>query len=257
MTLGEIATKARSLVNANSTTYTDANLLIDINLWYQKAATMILEAQDEADFDDARNTDYPIKTTALVANQRDYAIAVSEKMLKFKRLDVTYDGVNWYKAEPIDSGQFMTGLGPSSATAMESTIDGRFSKTNPRYDIKYGSIFLYPRASTADVTAGATMQAEWYRQVTPFTSAELTAGTVVPGFDDPFHPIIPYGCAFEFAQSRQLPQVKSIFPMLQDYEARLKQAYSNKQKDRQFVIGAGLPSYSSRGNSQWFYRNIR
>lgn len=253
MTLGEITTKARGLVNATSGTYSDANLLIDINIWYQKVVTMILESQDEANFDDGRNTDYPILTTALVANQRDYSIPVTEKMLKLDRLDVTYDGVNWYKATPIDEGEMNFGQGPSSATTQEATIDGYFDKRFPKYDIKYNSFFIYPRASTTDVSNGATMQAQWSRQVTPFTSGELTTGTVIPGFDDPFHPILSYGPAFEFAESRNLPQAKNISGMLQDYEARMRIHYSNKQKDRQFVMRPALPSYRSRGHNDWRY----
>jgi hypothetical protein len=59
MTLGQIATKARLLTNTDTSQYTDANLLVDINLWLQKlVATMIYESQDESDFDDARRTTY-------------------------------------------------------------------------------------------------------------------------------------------------------------------------------------------------------
>lgn len=253
MTLGDIAKKARSLVNANITNYSDADLLIDINLWMQKVATMILESQDEMDFDDMRNTTYPIKNIALVAGQRDYPIPVTEKMLKFKRLDVTYDGTNFYKAEPIDSSEIDYGIGKSTSTTQEANLDALFPKNRPRYDIKYGSIFIYPRAVASEVSAGALMNAEWYRQITPFTSADYTSvitdSTVVPGFDDPFHPILSYGPAFEFALSRGKPEAKSIQAMLQDYEIRLKQAYSSKEKDRQFVIGANLPNYGSKGRN--------
>ena len=253
MTLGDIAKKARSLSNTTITDYSDADLLIDINLWMQKVATMILEGQDEADFDDARNTDYPIKHTTL-STKRDYAIGVGEKMLKFKRLDVTYDGVNWYKADPIDSEEIPAGLGLSTSTTQESKIDELFTQNHPRYDLKYGSIFLYPKPTATDVANGAMMQAEWYRQIVPFTAADYTSvitdSTVVPGFDDPFHPILAYGPAFEISASRNLPQAKNLQGVLMDYEARLKQAYSNKQRDRQYMIGSDIPDYGSRGRGR-------
>lgn len=260
MTLGDIAIKARNLVNTNTTNYSDALLLIDINIWYQKVATMILESQDDADFDDARNTTYPRKDIALVAGQRDYPIPVAEKMLKLKRVDISYDGVNFYKAEPIDISQIDYGIGKSTSTVQENNLDNLFPKTSPRYDIKAGSLFIYPRASTADVAAGATMVAEWSRQVTPFVTADytsvLTDSTVVPGFDDPFHPILAYGPAFEWAQSRNLPQAKALQADLIDYEVRLKQAYSNKNRDRVYFVGANLPNYGSRGRNWSVTGNI-
>jgi len=253
LTLGDIAKKARSLSNTTITNYSDADLLIDINIWYQKVVTMILESQDEADFDDMRNTTYPIKNIALVAGQRDYPIPVTEKMLKLKRLDVTYDGVNFYKAEPIDSAEIDYGIGKLTSTTQESNLDALFPKTRPRYDIKYGSIFIYPRATASEVSAGALMNAEWSRQVTPFTTSDyttvLTDSTVVPGFDDPFHPILAYGPASERSINLTLPQLAILEKKTAEYEMRIKQAYSNKQQDRQYAIGANLPNYSAKGRN--------
>jgi hypothetical protein len=255
LTLGEIATKARHLANANISNYPDANLLIDINLWYQKVVTMILESQDDDDFDDKRNTTYPIKSIALVAGQRDYPIPVAEKMLKLKRIDISYDGVNFYRAIPIDDGEMQSGMGRSIDSTQESTLDNLFPKTAPRYDTKYNSIFIYPRADNSDVSNGAVMRAEWSRQVTPFTTADYTSvitdSTVVPGFDDPFHPILAYGPAFEYTEAFNKPQAGNIKAMLADYEARLKQSYSNKDRDRQYVIGGAIPSYGAKGNNYW------
>jgi len=121
MTLGDINTKVLALVHTNSNTYIDANMVIDINIWYQKIVSMILESQDYTDFDDNRDTNYPIATRALVASQRDYAFGTALWTLagkeggagtatqtllplKIKRLDVTYDGVNYFRATPFDDG---------------------------------------------------------------------------------------------------------------------------------------------------------
>lgn len=206
---------------------------------------MILESQDEGDWDDTRIGDYPTGTIPLTTN-RDYAISTSEKILKIKDLNISYDGATYYKATPIDSGEFYFGQGPASATTNESTIDSNFSRSAPGYDYKYGSIFLYPRATATDVSAGGLMFLEWSRQVQEFTLADLTTGTAVPGFDDPFHPILAYGPAFEFASAHSLPNTKTLFTMLQDYETRLKQAYGNKQRDRQIALRPSLPYYGTR-----------
>jgi hypothetical protein len=231
MTLGDLAIKARSLVNADTTSWTDAQLLIDFNIWYQKIVSMILESVDESDFDDARNTTYPIKTTSLGANQRDYSIPVSEKVLKIKRVDVTYDGTNWYRASPIDDGEIQQDMG-----ANQAVTDNNFIQTNPRYDVKYNSIFLYP----APVSTTGSIRIEWTRNITPFTTADyttvLTDSTVVPGFDDPFHPMLAYGPSLDYAISKQLPQLGELQPAMVDWETRLRQHYSRKELDRVFMF---------------------
>jgi hypothetical protein len=234
MTLADIASTVRFLTNSDSTSYTDAQLLINLNTWYQKIVTMIFESQDESDFDDARNTDYPIETTPMVASQRDYSIPVSNAVLKIKRVDLTYDGTNYYRAYPIDDGSVSTDMGANLANT-----DQDFVKQNPRYDVKYNSVFIYPAPTAADVSAGGSIRIEWERNVTPFTSAELTAGTVVPGFDAPFHPMLVQGAAYDYAFARQLPQLQQLQASLVDWEARLRQHYSHKVIDRTLQMKSG------------------
>ena len=237
-TIATIATKARGLVETDSTSYPDAELAIDLNVWYHKIATMILDSQDESDFDDPNHGDYPNLTFALVTAQRDYTIAVAEKVLKIKRLDVTYDGVNYYRAEPIDTGDMEGGLGNDTVT------DSRFSKTSPRYDYSYGSLFLYPRASAADVTAGAQGIVEWQRQIKDITSSDISTGTMVPGIDDPWHAMLAYGAAFEYALKHGHEKKDDFAAMLVDFEARLKSHYSRKQLDRRYQFSAENIDYN-------------
>lgn len=240
MTLSEINTKISQITGATATTdgYPTATRLIDINSWQHKVvSTMIYGSQDESDFDDQRNTTYPEKTTPLVAGQRDYSIPVSEKVVAIKRVDVSWDGgTTWYRAEPIDSNEIPYGIGRNSDTAAQNTLDGNFEKTSPKYDTKANAIFLYPRPTQADEDAGALVRVQWQREITEFTSAELTTGTVVPGFDSAFHPMLYLGPSLEYCMANNLPQTKNIASMLQDLEARLVRVYGSKQKDRDYQI---------------------
>lgn len=247
MTLSEINTKITQLTGADTTSngYPTANRLIDINSWYHKvASTMIYGAQDESDFDDQRNTTYPMKTVPLVGLQRDYSIPVSEKVVAIKRCDVSWDGgATWYRAEPIDSAEISDGVGRLSDTAAENTLDSNFDKTKPRYDSKYNAVFLYPRPTAQDETNGAIMKLEWQREVTPFTSSELTTGTEIPGFDTAFHPMLAYGPAFEYCIINNPALSKSLYAVLQDYEMRLQKIYGLKQRDRELAFLPDLPNY--------------
>lgn len=247
MNIGDIATKARALVNTDSVQYTDANLLIDLNKWYQEIGSIILEAQDDVDFDDLNNTTYPIYTTPLTTN-RDISIPASLNLLALKRVDISYDGTNYYRAVAVDNASEQRGMGPLTGdVTMDTQIDSRYVKTSPRFDYKFNGLFLYPKASAADVTAGAQALIEFYRSVCPLTltgsdtpagtgklyvgASTLAAGTAIPGFETPFHPFLAYGAAYEYAITMNLPQMKAIGNELQKYEQRIRTYYGNKNKD--------------------------
>lgn len=247
MTLGDVANKARALTHSDTSSYTAANLLIDINIWYQKVVSMIFESQDDTDFDDQRNTNYPIVTTAMVALQRDYTMPVSDQVLKIKRVDVTYDGTTWFRATPFDDGVPQWGMGNPT------NEDTNMIKQAPQYDIKYNSLFIYPLAQASDVSSGATIRVEWERNITPFTAADYSVdpndSTVILGFDAPFHPIVAYGAAYEFANANNLPQLANIKTDLFDWEARIRQAYGRKELDTQLALRPGYDSYGDYGST--------
>ncbi len=247
MTLGNIANKARALTHSDTSAYTASNLLIDINIWYEKVVSMIFESQDDTDFDDSRNTNYPIVTTSMVAGQRDYSIPVSENVLKIKRVDITYDGVNYFRAKPFDNGAVFWGMGNAT------NEDANMIKAAPLYDIQYNSLFIYPLATAADVSAGATIRVEWERDIVVFTTGDYTTdpndSTVIPGIDVHFHPMIAYGAAYEFANANNLPQLGNIKQDLQDWENRLRTAYGRKNLDTVLSLQAAYDSYGDYGST--------
>lgn len=200
-----------------------------MNTWYHKVITMILMAQDEWDYDDCNHADFPILTTSLVASQQDYSIPLSEKVLQVKRVEITYDGSKWYKAEPFDINE--RGLATDTTSISED-----FDQTKPYYDIQYGSLFLYPIPSAA-VTNGLKI---WVtREVDEFTTADTTQE---PGIDEAFHPMISKGASFEYASVYGLDNKNDIWTVLQDYEARLKTHYGSKEKDRQYSFKSAYQS---------------
>lgn len=254
MTLGDIWLKTSVLTHTNgingsapNTTYPDTVMLIDINTWYQKIVSMIFESQDDSNFDDNRNSNYPIVTTPLVAGQRDYPIPVTEEVLKIKRVDVSYDGVNYYRARQMDSGMPDWGMGNTT------TEDENFIYNAPYYSIKYNSIFLYPMLLTA--TSGATLRIEWERAVIPFSKTNdysgttMSASTTVPGIDLPWHPMLAYGAAYEFANANNLPQLENIKNDLQDWEARLRIAYGHKALDEMLYLKPAYDAYGDYGGT--------
>lgn len=204
------------------------------NAWFHKVVTMILKAQDEWDFDDKNLTDYPVATTPMTT-ARDIVFPASLKILKIKRVDISYDGSTYNRATPIDSEEIANGLGN------DTTVDGLFSKTSPKYDPRSNSIWVYPRASQAEVDAGATARVEFAREGDEFTTSDTAQE---PGFDEPFHRMIPLGMSFDWAMVKGLPQKNDIFAMLQDYEIRLKDYYGKKVDDRQASLKGAYVNYN-------------
>lgn len=234
MTLGDINSRISFLTNASVTDYTYKDRTINVNKWQQQVFDWILQSQDEWDIDDKNNSDFGIATTSLVANQQDYPLPTG--IIKVKRLEISYDGTNWYKATPFDTGERSEPLDSTSLTA-------DFSTSKPYYDIFQNSIFLYP-TPTANSSAGLKI---WYdRAFTDFTwtseaSNELLTGTKTPGFDSMFHDILALGAAHEFKYHRL--KDNSLLNEIMMMKNDLTLHYSNKQKDRQFVMKSSYVNY--------------
>lgn len=266
MNLGDIANKARTLTHSDTTSYPDATLLIDINLTYQKIVSMILESQDDSNFDDNRNTNYPIATRALIPNQRDYSFNTASWTLqgqegasglasqvllplKIKRLDLCYDGSNYYRGTEFDEGMPDWGFGNLI------NEDSNFIQQAPYYGFQYNSVFIYPMLAATQTSAALRLVLD--RAVIPFSQssdyASLTSGmmasTSVPGIDLPWHPMLALGAAYEFANANNLPQLQTWQQQLTDWEARVRIAYGHKDKDVLLYMKPAYDAYGDYGST--------
>ena len=249
-TLSDINQKISNLTTTDTVQYLNSDRLIDINLWQQKIVGMIMDSEDESYFDDARFVAYPKITVPLTVN-RDYSIGqtISEptgsltySCLKVKSVSVSYDGVKYYRATPMDLAETNLPENPAGATQADTSLDAYFSKTAPKYSFKNNALMIYPKAAQADVDAGGKIIMELERGAADFTLTDLTTGTPIPGFDVTFHMMLAYGPAYEYCQSKGMPQAKSIYGELQVYEDRLRKQYSSKQLDRHYSLQADYQS---------------
>lgn len=186
-----------------------------INNWNHKATTMILMANDTWDYDDSNQTNLPILTTSLVANQQDYQLP--SRTLRIKRAEITYDGTNWKKLTALDARQ------PSDAVTSSS---GNYSQDEPYYDLQANSLFLFPTPAS-NVSSGLKL---WVaREPDEFTTADTTQE---PGFDEPFHRILSLGASLDWAIVKKLPNTDWLASQVKDYEERLRKFYGTKQQDK-------------------------
>lgn len=194
-----------------------------LNRAFQKVVSTILTSQDDWDFDDVNNTDYAVATTDLVAGQRDYSFPASLKLLKIKRVDVSYNG-HFYKATPIDSSALGFGLGNDTDT------DGNFNASEPCYDAKANAVWIYP-LPPANVTAG--LRVEFTREPNEFATSDTTKE---PGIDEPFHPMLSIHALYEWAVANDLSRADRLMATYLEYEARLKAHYGSKQQDEPYIL---------------------
>lgn len=205
-----------------------------INETLYDVVVAIMRSQDEFDWDDSNYADYPIGTAALVANQRDYTLPASLNFLTIKRLDVTYDGTNWYRATPIDSSQFEFGVGSAD------TEDSYFSRTEPRYDAKANGFWLYPRASASDVASGAQFRLEYTREFDEFVYTDTTQE---PGIDRPFHDLLAVGASLKWAVAKDMQKALNLKALWDQGLASLMDYYNKRNKDAQLLMDPQIPNY--------------
>jgi len=231
MTLADIQNHYYWLTGTDATSFSAANQLISINKWVHKIVGMILESQDDMEWDDDNRTDFGVLDVALVAAQRDYSLPVSDDVLKVRRVDITYDGSNYYRA------QWFSGTNEPEGLGTDATVDARHSKASPFVRFKGRGFWVYPRANAADVTAGAKIRIEVDRAHQAFTSGDLTTGTKLPGFDEPFHDLVAMGVALDWLLTNgpddKLQRVKGE---LIEGENRLRRHYGSRNLDRQNVM---------------------
>lgn len=251
MNISDIQTEARALVDATSTSYADALLLIRVNTAMQKVADVILGADGRWDWDDSNNTDFPEGTTTLVSAQADYGIDVS--YLKILGVSIKNQSGIWRKLLPFDAAQDLTNsttpLTFLPLTNFGPTMDrAEFLKTPgaPQfYDVHGNSIILYPAPDngiSVTLTAGLKIYAQRTAQL--FTSAEVSTGTKVPGFAALYHHIVAYIAALPYALSykpERVPMIQAeILRVMGDPDkgitGALARFYSKRDKDERTIM---------------------
>ncbi len=225
MNILDITVESRALVEATSTTYTDALLLIRINSALEDVAAKILEADGRWDWDDSTRSDFPTGLATLVASQQDYTLDTTY----IRILGVSIKDVNglWRELAPIDQADISGDRAEFMKTA----------GTPLYYDVTGPSIVLYP-APDAGVTVTLASGLKVYAQRTAalFTSAEVSTGTKVAGFASPFHPLLSYKAALPYGQAYKPERVPFLQGEIMRMEKGLKDFYSHRDKDERQIM---------------------
>jgi hypothetical protein len=212
----------RFLTNTNTTTYSNADLDAALNTYYHQFTNDILESMDDWDFQGE------VATASLVASQQEYIFPTD--LLKIKRVEVSYDGTNWYVAKPFDISERSEPLDTTSVAT-------DFSTTDPYYDAHDISLFLYPIPSS-NVSGGLKI---WYEK----EATELTAVTNEPVFAEAYHKGLAYGAAKDYFEkymevAGNANKAVQMEKNLEVVRQRMKDFYARRNQDRDYVM---LPAF--------------
>ena len=224
MTIADIVTKSRKLVDADSTSYTDALLLIDINSAYEEIAAKILGYDGRWQWDDTNYTDFPEGRADLVAGQKDYSFDTTH--LKIERVSVLDANGDERYLTPLDRRDLSLPWNEYFPT------DG----TPEFYDKEGISVILGPGPAAGSVTLTNGLKVYFRRTADVFTAAQVTTGTKVPGFASPFHKLICYKAILDYAMSYKKDRVAGIMAMIKTLEDAMEDFYTKRDKDENDVI---------------------
>ena len=174
-TLAQLETDIRFRTNLSSTDLAAADVDPVINKYYKDLVTVATSANDDLF--------YEMSTAATVVNQREYALP--SDFLRFKKLEVTYDGIQWRVVEELDLTQLNISVNATTGT----TTDSNFSIQLPYYDLEENSLFLYPMP--ASTTGGA--QSPGLRLHYIKRAADLSASGDIPVLPNEYHRLISLG----------------------------------------------------------------
>lgn len=223
----------RFLTNANSTTFSDADLNAAINSYYSLFVNEILKSMDDWDFQGE------IATADLVAGQEEYTFPTD--ILNIKRVEVSYDGTNWALATRFDIADRGK---PTDAT----TVANEFSTSTPFVDIYDNSLFIYPEP-TVNSTGGLKV---WYIK----EATELSADTDTPAIAEAYQKGMCFGAAKDYFQKYlevegNAGKSDRMNIELENYLTKLREHYSNRDMDRDYVVNIADNGF----NSEYGYDN--
>src|SRR3990167_10209293 len=144
--------------------YPIADKTRNINRHFDDVVSLILQSDGTWKWDDDNQTDHPIGTITLVNNQQDYELA-GGTYLKVQRVEVKDINGKYNLLQPIDEKDVQN----QALTEFQGTA-GR-----PIYYDKLGEyLFLYPKPSTASVTASAGLKVYYQRLPSYFLTTDTT-----------------------------------------------------------------------------------
>ena len=234
MTIANINTLARFLTNTDSVSFTDANLLILVNASYERITGRLLAetAGSKWQYGDSNYTAFPDYVADLVDSQDIYDLTTifSDTPLKILGVEVLDQDGNYQVVFPVGFSQIRrVGI----AQTEYAKTDGRPFQ----YELRENQIVLKPAPDNGvTVTLTDGLKIFYLRTADVYTSAQVSTGTKVPGFPSPWHDIIAYESAFQYAMANALPNANFLKGEVDRKEKEMLEFISRRNQDNKPVM---------------------
>jgi hypothetical protein len=229
-TITDIFAEARALVDATSTSLTDATLLRRVNQAGNELIAKLLILSKKLKFDDYNQTDLPIGVGTLTDNRQDYAL--ENTLLIIDRIEIKDINGDWHKISPINENDIECSL------AEYESVPGMPKE----YARRANSLFFYPAPTSTAVTLASGLKIYYQRGFVDFTTEDVSAGTKEPGFSPSYHFYLSYKSALPYADSYKKDRVNFIMSEIQRMEREMFDLELNKDNDK---ISRMIPNIES------------
>lgn len=188
-----------------------------LNFAANDATGLILGADTKWQFDDTNYTDYPIGTTNIVANQRDYELSVNH--LKTLKVQIKDQSGLWTVLPPFDESD----VGARPYLENNTTQN---TGTPRRYD-KFGTaIWLDP---IPDYSSTGGLRIYYQRPPSLFTHTDTTK---TPGFASIYHEYLSLYASLQYAKDKTMnDKINTYSQDLQAMQEKIVEFYSKRNKD--------------------------
>lgn len=217
-TVTDIILEGRKLVDADSTSYLDADVLRRLNAGYEKWVGRLIALDTNWLFGDSNYTSLPTGYSTLVAGTQAYQF--NSGWLSVQTVKIKDTNGLWVEMKRRD----LKDLEPIE----------EYQKTNgmpAEYAVREDYLLLFPAPAAASVTTANGLQVIYQRTADVFTAAQVTTGTKVPGFASPFHYLLSYEIAAPYALSYKQDRVALIEAKIQQMGKDLLDFYGKRDKD--------------------------
>lgn len=221
MTIADIQTLARFLTKTNTTSLTAANLLILTNKYYEEIIGRLVTetAASKWPFGDFNWTAFPSFDVTMTASQKEYDLRDwgtddAETPLVILGAEVLDNSGNWH---PLRRTSFREIREGGHGHAEYQSVAG----FPLEYELRDNILLLHPAPDNGvTVTLASGLRLFHLRTADKFTSAEVTTGTKEPGFPSPWHDLLAWGPAYDFAITNGLPNANHFRA---EYDRRMKE----------------------------------
>ena len=218
------------LAGTDNNDYSLSKKARDVNSALNRFWLIAIKSAGRWQVDDSNQSDYPIITMNLVAEQQDYSFTMDgsstpNQVLEIQRVSVLDSGGSERLLTPIDINDVPVAMSEYRKT----------SGMPVEYDKNATGIFLFPKPAAASVTTTNGLKVYISRTPTYFLSSDTTKKAGIPRLFDEYLALRP---AYQFCFRKNLPQAKVLKQEMLEMEDAIGEFYARRNQDERPRITA-------------------